>query len=1051
MIYTDTGDEATDHDLVNNAGQAPVNYTSTGGELGFDSYYYNTRDDVGLTDGDYVGVTDYTGAVGAYPNGGQGFEIQDADGAMRTTLDTVSLVGYTDVEVSIQYFVQETGWETAPEDILHIWVEVDGGATIDLIDSAGSDIDALGIEGSWQTVTQSLAGYTQATLHFELDSNAADESVYFDNVLFSGTAAGDQPPQVTTTMPANGVTDVNPSLTVTVNFNESVDLTGSAITLACPAGSPVAFTGLPANNTSSVTLIPTSPLPSLTTCTVTVVASETTDLDGTIDQLDGDGDGTGGDDYVFTFTTAVSTSCGDPATLIHDIQGNTATSPEDGNTHTIEGIVVGDFQRITGNERLSGFFVQEESGAWDADDSTSEGIFVYEGGSSLLDVDVGDRVRLSGVVNEYHELTEISNLNYISLCSTGNTVTAASVTLPEAVDGDLERYEGMRVSISSMTVAQTYYLGRYGQMTLSADGRLYQPTNQYIPGSINAQNLADANARSLLILDDGVDVDACGENPDPVPYLGSPPPNVIRAGDTVANLVGVLDYGQINSGENGQCYLPGETFTRDYRLHSVQPPAFVPANARLAAPGSVGGSIRVASFNVLNYFNGNGSGGGFPTSRGADSLSEFNRQSDKIVDAIITLDADVVGLMELENDGFGANSAIQELVDRLNAVAGAGTYAFIDPGTSAIGVDEITVGLIYKPGGVTPVGSAAILDRTSFTDPNDLGSQRNRPALAQTFESNTNNERFTVVVNHLKSKGSACGVGDDDLTTGQGNCNGTRTAGVADQIAWLASDPTGSGDPDFMILGDLNAYAQEDPITEFTSNGYVNLVDQYLGATAYSYVFDGQLGYLDHALANGTLASQVTGVTQWHINADEPPVIDYDEDYNPSGYYSVDPYRSSDHDPVLIGLNLVPTAVTLARLEAIPDDDAVLVEWETAMEIDNLGFHLYRSELPDGPYARLNETLIPSQEPGAVFGAVYSWQDSDVQSGITYYYKLEDVEVGGTSTLHGPVSAVVQNPTKISLISVQAWGNTHIVVAMGVWMGIVLAILVRWQTKRSEK
>jgi predicted extracellular nuclease len=904
-IDTDIGGAATDHALINNVGEAPVNYTSTGGELGFFSYYYNTRNDEGLTDGDHVGVTDYASVVGAYPDGSYGFEIQDADGAMRTTLDTVSLAGYTDVEVSVQYFVQETGWETAPEDVLHIWVEVDGGATIDLINTAGSDIDDLGIEGSWRTVTQSLAGYTQATLHFELDSNAAAESVWFDSVLFSGTSTIDHPPQVTTTTPSNGATDVNSSTAITVNFDENVDLTASAMSLACPAGSPVAFTGLPANNTPSVTLVLTSSLPSLTTCTVTVVASETTDLDGTVDQLDGDGDGTGGDNYVFTFTTAASTSCGDPATLIHDIQGSTATSPEEGNTHTIEGIVVGDFQRIIGNDRLSGFFVQEESGDWDADAATSEGIFVYEGSSSLLDVGVGDKVRFSGVVNEYHELTEIGSLNYLSLCSTGNTVTAVSVTLPETVDGDLERYEGMRVSIESpIVVAQTYYLGRYGQMTLSAGGRLYQPTNQYAPGSTEAQNLADANARSLLILDDGMDVDACGENPDPVPYLGSPPPNVIRAGDTVTNLVGVLDYGQINSGNDGSCSQPGTAFARDYRLHPVQAPAFTPVNARPAAPGSVGGSIKVASFNVLNYFNGNGLGGGFPTSRGADTLSEFNRQSDKIVDAIVTLDADIVGLMELENDGFGANSAIQELVDRLNAVTGAGTYAFVDPGVSAIGDDEITVGLIYKPGSVTPVGSAAILDRTSFTDPNSLGSQQNRPALAQTFEDNASTERFTVVVNHLKSKGSACGPGDDDLTTGQGNCNGTRTAGVADQIAWLSSDPTGSGDPDFVILGDLNAYAQEDPIAEFTSNGYTNLVDQCLGATAYSYVFDGQVGYLDHALANGTMASQVTDVTQWHINADEPPVIDYDQDFNPPGYYSANPYRSSDHDPVLIGLNL---------------------------------------------------------------------------------------------------------------------------------------------------
>jgi hypothetical protein len=112
-----------------------------------------------------------------------------------------------------------------------------------------------------------------------------------------------------------------------------------------------------------------------------------------------------------------------------------------------------------------------------------------------------------------------------------------------------------------------------------------------------------------------------------------------------------------------------------------------------------------------------------------------------------------------------------------------------------------------------------------------------------------------------------------------------------------------------------------------------------------------------------------------------------------------------------------PTAVTLASFTATPVDGHILIKWETAMEIDTVGFNLYRSESPDGPYVKLNNTIIPSQAPGAPFGADYAWLDENVQPGITYYYKLEDVEVGGKCTTHGPVSATAQAPTALSTTS----------------------------------
>ena len=339
-------------------------------------------------------------------------------------------------------------------------------------------------------------------------------------------------------------------------------------------------------------------------------------------------------------------------------------------------------------------------------------------------------------------------------------------------------------------------------------------------------------------------------------------------------------------------------------MQPVGPISFNATNPRTSPPDAVGGTFKVASFNVLNYFNGDGLGGGFPTSRGANTVIEFNRQRAKIISAIVTMNSDIIGLMELENDPTG-NSALEDLVSGLNAATGAGTYSFID--TGVVGTDEIRVALIYKPASVTPFGSHAILDST--VDPTFIDTL-NRPTLAQTFVQNSNGARLTVAVNHLKSKGSDCNsVGDPDTGDGQGNCNLTRTAAANALVNWLATDPTGSGDSDSIIIGDLNAYAMEDPVTAIKNGGYTDLISSLLGSDGYSFVFQGQSGYLDHALASGNLVPQVTGVTEWHINADEPIALDYNVEFKSAGqvtsFYNADAFRSSDHDPVIVGLDLI--------------------------------------------------------------------------------------------------------------------------------------------------
>lgn len=184
--YMDLGDAGMDHDLVNNPGQSVVDFLADGVEIGFDSFYFNTRNDVGLTDGDFVGATDFTGTVGSFTDGTQGFQMSDPDGTMRTTFDTVAAptgAPRTLVEwsVCLDLFVQETGWES--DDRIRIWV-VAGGNEIDLLNTTGSDIDDLGIEGGWDTLSLDLTGFLEATLHVELESNAATEAIYLDNIVF---------------------------------------------------------------------------------------------------------------------------------------------------------------------------------------------------------------------------------------------------------------------------------------------------------------------------------------------------------------------------------------------------------------------------------------------------------------------------------------------------------------------------------------------------------------------------------------------------------------------------------------------------------------------------------------------------------------------------------------------------------------------------------------------------------------------------------------------------------------------------------------------------
>jgi len=180
--YVDTGDASMDHDLVNNAGQSWVDFAGSASEIGMDAYYRNTRNDVGLTDGDFVGFTDFTGTVGSFTDGVQGYEMSDADGTMGLAFAAVGSTGFENITMDL--YVQETGWEI--DDSIRIWAVVDGGVEIDLFSTIGQDINDLGIEGSWMAMDFALTGYTSVQLNIELESNSGSENIYIDNISWNG-------------------------------------------------------------------------------------------------------------------------------------------------------------------------------------------------------------------------------------------------------------------------------------------------------------------------------------------------------------------------------------------------------------------------------------------------------------------------------------------------------------------------------------------------------------------------------------------------------------------------------------------------------------------------------------------------------------------------------------------------------------------------------------------------------------------------------------------------------------------------------------------------
>lgn len=574
------------------------------------------------------------------------------------------------------------------------------------------------------------------------------------------------------------------------------------------------------------------------------------------------------------------------AATISQIQGAGAASPYNNLVMTTEGVVT--------HKVSNGYFIQDKNG--DGDPATSDALFVFTPGA----VNVGDLVRVSGTVTEYRPsgaprtYTEMKDVTSTEVLGVGHTVATANITFDG--DIDLARYEGMLVNINNtLTINQTNFLGDRGELTLAA-GRRETATNRYRPNTPEAIAMAAANAKNELVLDDSL-----FSTPTVIPYIDGGN-RVVRAGDTVSGLTGVIDYGSIGGGGAG------------FKLQYSVAPSFSATNPRSAPPLLGAGNLKVASANVLNFFttftNGTDAWGGTgkgctignSTSkgncRGADNMAEFERQTAKIVNELKAIDADVVGLMEIQNNG---DIAVDYLVQRLNDAVGFGTYTYV-PKPAATGTDAIRVAMIYKPSKVTAVGGAL----------SDGDAVNNRPPMAQTFKAN-NGAKFSLIVNHLKAKAGCGSGGNADLGDGQGCHNLTRKLQATRLVEYFIPQVVAAAnDPDVLVIGDMNAHGFEDPIYIMNQAGLVNELERFVRPheIPYSYVFSGEVGYLDHALATASLDAQVTGAAEWHVNADEPAMIDYNTDGKSAAALALigdHAYRSADHDPVLVSLNLTPT------------------------------------------------------------------------------------------------------------------------------------------------
>lgn len=609
----------------------------------------------------------------------------------------------------------------------------------------------------------------------------------------------------------------------------------------------------------------------------------------------------------FSALTATAASAVVVSSTIADVQGSGSATPLNGSTVTVQGVVTGDYRNSTASG-YRGFYVQDPAG--DATDDRSDGIFVFSASADPA-IALGDLITVTGTAGEYNGQTQITaTANDAYTVVTAGAGIPSPVVLPDSVVGDArEAYEGMLVTPESAYLSSSHQLYNFGTLWLNVGGLAVKATETTDAGD-DALAIAAANRANRLLVDDGYSIQVGNAaHPGGQPYFDTD--TVVRNGDRFVAPAGGMILGWGFDDWRLQPQRPlSDASPAEY---SAYEPTWESLNPRTDAPEDVGGDFSVGAFNVFNYFTTFGG-----EARGADDAEHFAIQQSKIVAAINSLDADIVGLMEIENSvrlGEEPDEALANLVGALNAAAGAGTWAYVPTPAvlrDASITDVITSALIYKPAVATPVGD-------SFADVDETVWDIAREPIAQTFD--VDGEVLTVVANHFKSKSPPEGGGTEPADL-QGFFNAERVeqaTSLLDFVGGIQADAAKG--PDVMLVGDFNSYHEEDPAQVLTGAGFVDLIPE--NTDEYTYTFDGELGSLDHAFASASLAAKVTGTDVWTINSPEWS----DRGYAFGAAEAGTPFRSSDHDPVKVGLSAAPAPVDIdlvsvndfhGRLEAAP-------------------------------------------------------------------------------------------------------------------------------------
>ena len=577
---------------------------------------------------------------------------------------------------------------------------------------------------------------------------------------------------------------------------------------------------------------------------------------------------------------------------------------------------------------LEGFTIQTPGtgGTWDPTRTASDGLFVFMGKSSATTPSIGECVVVKGKVAEHSGVKNATaatqSLTQL-LPQSITTATDCDPVKPTELSGvptqdQMEALESMLVlPKDTWTITDNYKTNRYGTLSLTPGTEVLRTATDVVAPGAPAQAYEAENAAKTIDLDDASTTDLTNfkqnGHKERYAYLANGAP--ARVGYHVTFTKPVV----LESRFGSFVFQPTQ-MTAGYPDRS---PVSI-TGERPAAP-TVSGDTKVATFNVLNYFSDLGENEpgckGYEDRdhkyvtdkdcklRGAWSSQAFANQQTKIVQAINTIDADVVALEEIENPvasgvSTDRDGALKSLVNALNAAAGSEVWAYVpSPSTVPANEDVIRIAFIYKKARITPVGDSVIYDDPAYTG-------LARQPLAQEFkpitDANHEGKNFVVIANHFKSKGSAPknlsgaeAAANTDNGDGQGNSNGVRVK-QARALATFAQRFNGTPT---LLVGDFNAYTKEDPLKVLTDAGWAH----ESGHGDSSYVYGGRSGSMDHVFANSAAHPLITEVRTWAVNAQESIAFEYSRaNYNAYLAFEADnPYRASDHNPEIIGLNLI--------------------------------------------------------------------------------------------------------------------------------------------------